>query len=59
LIPTVMERLMALINFMDTRAKAGDKAYQQHLDHGHHKLYLNDYNYIKNNVEFFSAVITL
>lgn len=55
LIPTVMERLMALVNFMDTRAKAGEKAYQQHMEQGHHKLYLRDYDYIKKNEEFFSA----
>jgi phosphotransferase family enzyme len=59
LIPTVMERLTALVNFMEGRAKAGEKAYQQYLKYGHHKLYLNDYNYIKNNAEFFSTIIDL
>lgn len=57
LIPTVMERLMALMNFMEMRAKVGEKAYQQHLEHGHHKLYSKDYNYIKNNAGFFSDYI--
>jgi hypothetical protein len=59
LIPTVMERLIDLVNFMDTRAKAGEKAYQQHLEQGHHQLYMSDYNYIKNNAEFFSTSINL
>lgn len=58
LIPTVMERIMALCVFMDKRANAGVKAYQQHLAHGHDKLYLNDYNYIKNNADFFTTSIT-
>lgn len=57
LIATVMERIIALVNFMNVRAKDGDKAYQQHLAHGHDKLYLHDYNYIKKNAEFFSAAI--
>lgn len=54
LIPTVIERLYSLINFMKSRAQIGEKIYQQHIAHGHDKLYLNDLAYIKNNADFFS-----
>ena len=53
-----MERLKALVNFMEMRAKAGEKVYQEYLEQGHHKLYLSDYHYIKDNAEFFTEQLT-
>jgi Ser/Thr protein kinase RdoA (MazF antagonist) len=57
LIPTVLKRLTALVNFMYARANAGDKAYLRHIEQGHDKLYLRDLEYIKNNEGFFFSSI--
>jgi len=53
LIPTVLERISALVDFLYARANAGNTIYQKFVAEGHDKLYLNDLNYIKNNQEFF------
>jgi hypothetical protein len=47
----------ALVNFMYARANVGDKAYLQHIEHSHDKLYLRDLEYIKNNEEFFLVAL--
>ncbi|QMU79654.1 phosphotransferase [Streptacidiphilus sp. PB12-B1b] len=43
---TVAERLTALVDFMTTRAAAGNLAFARHLADGHHRRYLADAEYI-------------
>jgi Ser/Thr protein kinase RdoA (MazF antagonist) len=57
LIPTVMQRIMTLVSFMQERAQAGEKAYQKFIATGHLQLYLQDFNYIKDNKTFFMNAI--
>ncbi|MBB4691446.1 aminoglycoside phosphotransferase family protein [Paractinoplanes abujensis] len=46
LIDTVAARLHALVDVMQTRAAAGDKAFASHLADGHHTIYLTDADYV-------------
>ncbi|MBO3737576.1 phosphotransferase enzyme family protein [Actinoplanes flavus] len=47
LIDMVAARLHALVDFMRTRAAAGDEAFAGHLADGHHLLYLGDAAYVR------------
>jgi Ser/Thr protein kinase RdoA (MazF antagonist) len=53
LIPTVLERISALLDFLYSRANEGNKIYQKFVAEGHDQIYLNDLNYIMSNQEFF------
>lgn len=57
LIPTVLERVYALVDFLYSQAAAGDKIYQKFVAEGYDKVYLNDLNYIKNNQTFFKKSV--
>ena len=47
LIPTILERLSVLVDFIKAQATAGDPFYQKAVDEGHCKLYLTDCRYIQ------------
>ncbi len=57
LIDAVSERLNALVDFMRTSAAAGNKAFQGHLDQGHHVQYFGDAAYVQANREVFDRVL--
>lgn len=57
LIPTLLERISALINFLYAHANKGNKVYQQFIADNHDKIYLYDLIYIKNNADFFTKEI--
>ena len=42
-----IERLEALINFMESEAKSGNEAFQANIKDGHHLIYLADMAYLK------------
>ena len=49
LIPTILERLGMLVDFISAQAKTGDRFYQKTIDEGHCELYLADCEYIREN----------
>lgn len=53
LIPTVLERISALLDFLYSRANAGNTIYQKFVAEGHDQVYLHDLDYIRNNQAFF------
>lgn len=49
LVDIIVERLEALNGFLISAARKGNKKYQNHLNNGHQKKYLDDIEYIKIN----------
>lgn len=47
LLDAVVGRLVALLDFMRMRARAGDVAFQSHIDEGHPALYEEDIRYLE------------
>ena len=45
----VIERLRALVTFMQVEAEAGNEAFRANIDDGHHLLYLNDIENLEAN----------
>lgn len=55
LVDTIVARLTALIDFMHTRAAAGEAAFQRHIDEGHDTLYRDDIVYLQERRDVFEA----
>jgi hypothetical protein len=58
LVDTLIIRLSSLVNFMKQEAENGNIDSQRNLDDGHHILYLDDIEYLKDNKELITNKIT-
>jgi len=47
----IINRLQALVKFMQIKAEAGSKDFQLNIDEGHLQIYLDDIQYIENNAD--------
>lgn len=51
LVPAMIRRLRALIDFMRTQAEAGNEKFQRDIEHGHHLGYAADIEYLRAHAE--------
>ncbi|MCE2596985.1 phosphotransferase [Motilimonas cestriensis] len=49
LVDNMIERLTALVSFMQAQAEQGNRDFQQHIAAGHHLSYLHDIDYLTSN----------
>lgn len=58
LVSEMIERLNALVGFMQSQAKRGDQQFQSNLDDGHHLAYLTDIEYLQSHRDFIYRALT-
>lgn len=57
LVMTMVDRLEALLAFMDQEARRGDDAFIANIRDGHHLAYLADIEYLVNNREYITKIL--
>ncbi|GIH70725.1 phosphotransferase [Sphaerimonospora thailandensis] len=57
LVDTITARLTALVDFMHTRAAAGEAAFRCHIEEGHDRLYRDDIAYLEERPAVFEAAL--